>query len=169
MITTVNAVIGDDDVRHRAPHHDAGCGRRAALPGANARCRDEIAVLETTSHGLAQHRVTAVEFDVAVVTNITHEHLDFHGSYEAYRDAKAMLFRAPGAGSGAASKQPKTAVLNADDGSYSLPGATSRPSGTWSTPLGRMPSRCPASGVPVTELRARAVRQEPAGMSFDVR
>jgi UDP-N-acetylmuramoyl-L-alanyl-D-glutamate--2,6-diaminopimelate ligase len=77
----------------------------------------EYAVLESTSHGLAQHRVSACEFDVAVVTNITHEHLDYHGSYEAYRDAKAMLFRAlstsvrkPGV--------PKVSVLNADDASY---------------------------------------------------
>ncbi len=49
-------------------------------------------VLETTSHGLAQHRVDACEFDVAVVTNITHEHLDVHGSLEAYRAAKGILF-----------------------------------------------------------------------------
>jgi len=75
------------------------------------------AVLETTSHGLAQHRVTGCEYDVAVVTNITHEHLDYHGSYEAYREAKAMLFR----GLSAAYHKPgvpKTAVLNADDSSY---------------------------------------------------
>ena len=39
-------------------------------------------VLEVTSHGLAQHRVTGCAFDVAVVTNITHEHLDFHKTYE---------------------------------------------------------------------------------------
>lgn len=77
----------------------------------------EYAVLESTSHGLAQHRVTGCEYDVAVVTNITHEHLDIHGSYEAYREAKARLFRMlstsfrkPGA--------PKVAVLNADDSSY---------------------------------------------------
>ena len=48
----------------------------------------EYAVLETTSHGLAQHRVTGSEYDVAVVTNITHEHLDYHGSYEAYREGQ---------------------------------------------------------------------------------
>ncbi len=51
----------------------------------------EIAVLEATSHGLAQHRVTGCAFDVAVVTNITHEHLDFHGSYEAYRDGQGAV------------------------------------------------------------------------------
>ena len=77
----------------------------------------EYAVLETTSHGLAQHRVTACEYDMAVVTNITHDHLDYHGTYEAYREAKALLFRAlltaarkPG--------MPKVAVLNADDAAY---------------------------------------------------
>ncbi|MHB1296209.1 MAG: UDP-N-acetylmuramoyl-L-alanyl-D-glutamate--2,6-diaminopimelate ligase [Anaerolineae bacterium] len=77
----------------------------------------EYAVIESTSHGLAQHRVGACEYDVAVVTNITHEHLDFHGTYEAYRDAKAMLFRAL---STSAHKpgMPKVAVLNADDSSY---------------------------------------------------
>ncbi|MBU0705497.1 MAG: UDP-N-acetylmuramoyl-L-alanyl-D-glutamate--2,6-diaminopimelate ligase, partial [Chloroflexi bacterium] len=50
------------------------------------------AVLEVTSHGLAQHRVAGCDFDVAAVTNITHEHLDFHGSLEAYQQAKARLF-----------------------------------------------------------------------------
>ncbi len=49
-------------------------------------------VLETTSHALAQHRAAAVDFDVAIVTNITHEHLDYHGSYEAYFAAKRRLF-----------------------------------------------------------------------------
>ena len=82
-------------------------------------------VLETTSHGLAQHRVDAVDFDVAVVTNITHEHLDYHGSYEAYFAAKAHLFEALSApepnvagNNPHKGKAAKTAVLNADDASY---------------------------------------------------
>ena len=93
MISTVNAVIGDevyDTGLHTTTPDSADVQRYLA------QMRDagtEVAVLETTSHGLAQHRVTGTIFDVAVVTNITHEHLDFHGSYEAYRDAKAMLFR----------------------------------------------------------------------------
>jgi len=77
----------------------------------------EYAVLETTSHGLAQHRVAACEFDVAVITNITHEHLDYHKTYEAYREAKGLLFRALGR----SLRKPgvkKVAVLNADDPSY---------------------------------------------------
>jgi len=75
------------------------------------------AVLEATSHGLAQRRVAGCDFDLAVVTNVTHDHLDFHGSLEAYRQAKARLFgeltssfRKPGV--------PKIAVLNRDDDSY---------------------------------------------------
>jgi UDP-N-acetylmuramoyl-L-alanyl-D-glutamate--2,6-diaminopimelate ligase len=75
-------------------------------------------VLETTSHGLAQHRVTAGEFDIAVVTNITHEHLDFHGSYEAYRAAKASLFTGLAETHVKEQGNPRLAVLNMDDSSY---------------------------------------------------
>jgi UDP-N-acetylmuramoyl-L-alanyl-D-glutamate--2,6-diaminopimelate ligase len=49
-------------------------------------------VLEATSHGLSQDRVGAIDFDVAVVTNITHEHLDYHGGFEEYLEAKSKLF-----------------------------------------------------------------------------
>lgn len=96
-------------------------------------------VLEVTSHGLAQERVGAIIFDVAIVTNITHEHLDYHGSYEQYLSAKAKLFHrlAPVdqdqsslAGLASSSKSPlewdslparirPTAILNRDDSSYS--------------------------------------------------
>ncbi len=92
MITTVNAVIGDRYL---------DTGFHVTTPEApdvqnylSQMVQEGIThvVLEATSHGLAQERVTACEFDIAVVTNITHEHLDYHGSYEAYRDAKARLF-----------------------------------------------------------------------------
>lgn len=52
----------------------------------------EWLVLEVTSHALAQHRVWGVPFSVAVMTNITHEHLDYHGTFERYLAAKRMLF-----------------------------------------------------------------------------
>lgn len=52
----------------------------------------EWLVLETTSHSLAQYRVWGIPFSVAVMTNITHEHLDYHGTFEKYRDAKKRLF-----------------------------------------------------------------------------
>jgi len=50
------------------------------------------AVLESSSHGLALHRLDHCEYDAAILTNVTHEHLDFHGTAEAYRLAKARLF-----------------------------------------------------------------------------
>ena len=114
LISSVNAVIGgeqyDTGLHTTTPDALEVQGYLAQMVQAGA----EYAVLETTSHGLAQHRVTACEFDVAAVTNITHEHLDFHGSFEEYRQAKATLFRGlatsfrkPGV--------PKVAVLNADD------------------------------------------------------
>ncbi len=49
-------------------------------------------VLETTSHGLAQYRFGDIKFDVGVLTNLAHDHLEFHKTIEAYRDAKALLF-----------------------------------------------------------------------------
>jgi UDP-N-acetylmuramoyl-L-alanyl-D-glutamate--2,6-diaminopimelate ligase len=76
------------------------------------------AVIECTSHGLAQQRVAAVDFDVGAVTNITHEHLDYHGSRKAYVAAKALLFRMLFA-TPPKPNIPRVAVLNMDDpGSY---------------------------------------------------
>ncbi len=75
-------------------------------------------VLEATSHGLAQQRVGACEFDVAAVTNITHEHLDYHGSYEAYRQAKSRLFTQGLQDAKKSFGPEKTAVLNRDDSAY---------------------------------------------------
>lgn len=71
-------------------------------------------VLEMTSHGLAQGRLSGVDIDIAVVTNVTHEHLDYHGSFEAYRDAKGMMFDML-ATSYEKFDMPKIAVVNADD------------------------------------------------------
>jgi UDP-N-acetylmuramoyl-L-alanyl-D-glutamate--2,6-diaminopimelate ligase len=84
-----------------------------------ARMRDgglEVAVIETSSHGLALQRVVGVDYDVAVFTNIAHEHLDFHKTIEAYREAKAQLIDLTAASAGKGIE--KTAVLNHDDPSY---------------------------------------------------
>jgi UDP-N-acetylmuramoyl-L-alanyl-D-glutamate--2,6-diaminopimelate ligase len=74
------------------------------------------AVLEVTSHALVQHRVHACEFDVAAYTNVGHDHLDYHATWEEYLEAKANLLRLCAAG--APKGMPKTAVLNRDDVSY---------------------------------------------------
>ncbi|MBL8094530.1 MAG: UDP-N-acetylmuramoyl-L-alanyl-D-glutamate--2,6-diaminopimelate ligase [Anaerolineales bacterium] len=117
LISTVGAVIGDDTLdtglHVTTPDAPALQGYLARMVAAGfTHC-----VLETTSHGWAQRRTDACEFDVGVITNITHEHLDYHGSYEAYRAAKARLLT----GLPLAARKPgieKCAVLNADDESY---------------------------------------------------
>ncbi|MEA2609890.1 MAG: UDP-N-acetylmuramoyl-L-alanyl-D-glutamate--2,6-diaminopimelate ligase [Chloroflexota bacterium] len=79
---------------------------------------DRVAVVETTSHALALHRVDAIEYDVAILTNLTHEHLELHGSWEAYRDAKLSLFErlaGGGADRGPGTPWPRTGVVNLDD------------------------------------------------------
>jgi UDP-N-acetylmuramoyl-L-alanyl-D-glutamate--2,6-diaminopimelate ligase len=86
-------------------------------------------VLEMTSHGLAQGRLNGVDLDMAVMTNVTHEHLDYHGSWENYRNAKGVMFDLLGTSerkSGVRGPQaddentpeamiPKIAIVNADD------------------------------------------------------
>jgi UDP-N-acetylmuramoyl-L-alanyl-D-glutamate--2,6-diaminopimelate ligase len=78
------------------------------------------AVIEATSHGLELQRVHGCLFDVGVVTNITHEHLDFHKTLDAYRRAKARLFQMldPERDKGLACRP--VAILNRDDGSYEI-------------------------------------------------
>jgi UDP-N-acetylmuramoyl-L-alanyl-D-glutamate--2,6-diaminopimelate ligase len=76
----------------------------------------EWLVLEVTSHALAQHRVWGIPFSVAVMTNINHEHLDYHKTFEHYRDSKKRLFTLAGK-----NKQGlQTGVVNADDPSAAL-------------------------------------------------
>jgi len=117
MVSTVNARIGDEEsdtgLHTTTPDPPAIQHHLARMVEAGA----THAVLEVTSHGLVQHRVAGCDFDVAVVTNITHEHLDLHGTLDAYREAKARLFegltrsfRKPG--------MPKISILNRDDDSY---------------------------------------------------
>jgi UDP-N-acetylmuramoyl-L-alanyl-D-glutamate--2,6-diaminopimelate ligase len=73
------------------------------------------AVVEVTSHALAQYRVWGCAFDVAVITNVTREHLDYHGDYAAYLKTKARLLRLLDS---KAKGVPKIVVLNRDDGSF---------------------------------------------------
>jgi len=118
MITTVNAMIGDLEL---------DTGFHVTTPEApeiqHILSQMEAAglthvILEATSHGLAQQRVADCDFDIGVVTNITHEHLDYHGSYEAYRSAKARLFTSLAMTPPKFINPPRAAVLNFDDRWY---------------------------------------------------
>src|SRR5438094_4342020 len=76
----------------------------------NAGCR--AAAMEVSSHALAQNRTRGLEWNVAVFTNLTQDHLDFHGTMESYFDSKAKLF----AQLGSQRKKPKpVAIVNIDD------------------------------------------------------
>ncbi|HEY4027561.1 MAG TPA: UDP-N-acetylmuramoyl-L-alanyl-D-glutamate--2,6-diaminopimelate ligase, partial [Candidatus Dormibacteraeota bacterium] len=76
------------------------------------------AVIEATSHALDQDRVGACEFDVAAYTNVSSDHLDYHGTAEAYRRAKLRLIDLCAASFG--KRVQKTAVLNRDDASFEM-------------------------------------------------
>ncbi|MDF2761302.1 MAG: UDP-N-acetylmuramyl-tripeptide synthetase [Thermomicrobiales bacterium] len=107
------------------------------------------AILEATSHGLAMHRLDHVHFDIAAVTNITHEHLDYHGTVENYQRAKATLLERVAAESG-------VVVANADD-------AGSRAIEHFA--MGAKVIRYSANGFDA-DLRARGVRSTRSGSTF---
>jgi UDP-N-acetylmuramoyl-L-alanyl-D-glutamate--2,6-diaminopimelate ligase len=118
MVSTVNARIGTQD-------YDTGLHTTTPPSADIQRYLSQMvaagvshAVLETTSHGLAQRRLAGCQFDVAAITNVTHEHLDFHGSWDAYMRSKARLFENVAEAKTRRSKSraiDSTAVLNADD------------------------------------------------------
>ncbi len=175
-ISTISATIGERtiDTGLHTTTPDAPDVQRHLAQMVEAGAK--YAIIEATSHGLAQHRLDAVEFDIAVVTNITHEHLDFHKTWENYRDAKAMLFRALAT----AYRKPRTAkvaVLNADDNArgvfdflreipvdeqiaYSAGEQGSKGAGETNLAI-RPPS-------PVTLIRARDIEHSAQGLRFTV-
>lgn len=156
MITTVNAVIGNQvlDTGFHVTTPDAPDVQRYLAQMVQAGLTH--AVLETTSHGLSQQRVAACEFDIGVVTNITHEHLDYHGSYEAYREAKSRLFTSLTETLPKPFAPPRGAVLNLDDASYSyLTSVTQAPQLTYGLHED-------------ADVRALQVMAEPGGLHFVV-
>jgi len=117
MISTVAAVIGEQeiDTGFHTTTPDALDVQAYLAQMVAAGCT--YAVLEATSHGLDQDRVAAGDFDAAVLTNVTPEHLNYHRTFQAYREAKARLFRylatahhKPG--------PPTASILNCDDPSF---------------------------------------------------
>ena len=117
LITSINAIIGDKifQTGFHTTTPDAVSIQKylAEMVAAGS----EYAVIETSSHGLAQYRVEACEYDVAVLTNITSEHLDYHRSREEYIHAKAHLFELLSS-SYKKENVPKISVLNYDDSTF---------------------------------------------------
>lgn len=105
-------------------------------------------VLETTSQALAQHRVFGVKYSIAVMTNVTHEHLDYHKTFERYRDAKRRMFKLANK-----NKQGlRVGIINAEDPSAQLF------AGDVSHPM--------LYGIEKGDLKASNVKMTPSGSSF---
>jgi UDP-N-acetylmuramoyl-L-alanyl-D-glutamate--2,6-diaminopimelate ligase len=107
LLGTVKSVIGgevEEVVRTTPEAIDLQQSFRRMLDGGDAAC-----VMEVSSHALELHRAAAIHFDCAVFTNLTQDHLDFHGTLEEYFGAKRRLF-AP-----QASPVPRLPVVNVDD------------------------------------------------------
>jgi UDP-N-acetylmuramoyl-L-alanyl-D-glutamate--2,6-diaminopimelate ligase len=145
-LTTVNTRIGPD-VRPNAADHTTP--EAPTVQRTLAEMRDaglKVAIVETSSHALSLERVRAVDYSVGVFTNLSPEHINFHGSFEAYLAAKRQLFeRLPVDG---------VAVLNADDPSSQAMRAATR-ARVLTYALDR-----------AADVTARDVRLSPIGTSF---
>ena len=158
LITTVNAQIGNEvlDTGFHVTTPEAFDTQRYLRQMVDAGLTH--AVLEMTSIGLAQRRgARPVEFDIAVVTNITHEHLNDHGTYQAYFDAKAQLFEGIDPSFEKKRIVERLAILNRDDQSYE-------------GLVGRIPVKQVSYGLhPEAILRAASVDNTAEKLSFTVK
>ena len=148
LMTTVGYGVGDD-IRPQIEHMTT-----MPVPQLHKRLKQlkkqgaQWLVLETTSHALGQNRVWGIPFTLAVMTNVTHEHLDYHGSFESYLQAKRKLFKLADRNQ----RGLRTGVINADDPNASLFQSAITKTLTY--------------GVENGELRAGPIKMTPAGSSY---
>lgn len=150
MMTTISVDYGDG----RGPQPNATRLTTMGVGGLLQKIKKvkasgaEWLVLEVTSHALAQHRVWNIPFTIAVMTNLGHEHLDYHGTFERYRAAKKMLFEQTNRNR----KGLRTGIVNADD-----------PNGEVFAKAIAHPVRY---GVENGDLRAYDIRLTPGGSTY---
>lgn len=114
LIGTINIMVEDEVTEAHNTTPDVIDLQKALYKMECAGC--DYVVMEVSSHALALDRVAGCEYDCAVLTNITQDHLDFHKTLENYRDAKSLLFEGLAGGS----KPNKNAVFNMDDPSSAI-------------------------------------------------
>jgi UDP-N-acetylmuramoyl-L-alanyl-D-glutamate--2,6-diaminopimelate ligase len=187
LIGTIETRIGDEV---RASEHttpEASDVLKIFADGVAAGATE--AVMEMSSHALEQERVWGIPVDVAIFTNLTQDHLDYHGTMEKYLAAKMRMFE------GVGTKPPRVAVINADDEAgvsmsravgdgelmtygiessvafYSAFGVRQSAQGTtfsFDTPLGRVPIESPLHGrVNVYNLLAASCAALARGLTLD--
>ena len=116
LIGTTDVIVGGISLGNAARTSTPEAPELQAHLAAMLAAGDDWAVVESTSHGLAQQRVAGIAYDVAVLTNVTSEHLEFHGTREAYQEAKRSLFsRLARSDENPEKGHGKHAVVNADD------------------------------------------------------
>jgi UDP-N-acetylmuramyl-tripeptide synthetase len=150
VMTTISTDYGDGTGEHENEGH-------MTTPGSNQLIKKlkrvkeanvDWLVLETSSQALAQHRVFGVPYSIAVFTNLSHEHLDYHKTFERYRDAKRMLFKQTAKNS----KGLQTGIINADDAAAEYFIKDSKKSITY--------------GIKAGDLRARDIKLHSGGSRY---
>jgi UDP-N-acetylmuramoyl-L-alanyl-D-glutamate--2,6-diaminopimelate ligase len=108
LVSTVSAKIGDReyDTGFHVTNPDPISLQGFLAKMVEANCK--YAIVEVTSHGIDQERISGIEFETAVLTNISNEHLDYHKDFEHYRNTKVKLFK----------RAKRSVVLNKDDASF---------------------------------------------------
>ena len=151
MVGTIATRIGGSTDAHAVHATTPEAPELQAALRAMVDAGDDTVVLETTSHGLALDRVAEVAYDVAILTNVTHEHLELHGTWEAYRDAKVSLFSKLGPGG--------AAIVNLDDPS----------AGVFIGAARERRARVVTYGTePAADVRATRVREDAAGLHASI-
>ena len=113
LLGTIGIRVGGTFVPNEEPNTTPGALELQRVLRQMVDAGEQAVVIETSSHGLAADRVASVAYDAAIFTNLSHEHLDFHRTFDAYRDAKLSLFeRLP---ERAKNGRPGLGVVNADD------------------------------------------------------
>jgi UDP-N-acetylmuramoyl-L-alanyl-D-glutamate--2,6-diaminopimelate ligase len=159
LLTTAGLRIGA--VRSANPEHvtTPEAPRLQQMLRAMVRAGNAAAIVETTSHGLALERVGGIAFDIGIFTNLSHEHLELHKSFEAYRDAKLGLFlRLGGHAKNLDGSFAEAGIVNADDPAAALFAGATAQAGV----------RLVTYGLGTdAEVRARGVEETSSGVAFE--
>jgi len=108
MATTIKFKIGKHEWKNNSKMTTISPFQLQKLLREMVKEKCEYAILETTSHALKQYRNWGIYYHTAVLTNVTHDHLDYHKDFAEYRDAKVEMFK----------NHPKASIINRDDPSY---------------------------------------------------
>ena len=153
MMTTISIDYGDGRGEIANPTRLTTMGSRDLLQKIKAIKANNVdfLVLETTSHALAQHRTWGIPYSIAVFTNLGHEHLDYHKTFERYRDAKRQLFKQTNRNK----KGLRIGIINADDD------VASYFASDIANPV--------MYGIQKGDLRATNIKMTPAGSGYTVK